>query len=618
MRNWTVIAGILALLALPAAAAPDRADAEAGRALYGAGCANCHGLDLQGAAGPALTGTPFRSAFLSPGRTPDDLVRAIAERMPPAAPGSLSPAQARSLATYLLQRNDATASVPAAPRPNRFPVAPTAAKSPHSTQPADAELVKIRPEDWPGFNRDLNGQRFSPLRQITARNAHRLAPVCLLQLGDGGSFQSGPLVYQGRLYVTTAHKTVAVDAATCTRLWEHVYAPTDAEPWPGNRGVALSGGRLFRGTTDGHLIALDAATGELLWDAWVADSRKHYHVSGAPLAYGGRVFVGEAGGDYGLDGHIHAFDAATGRPLWSFDTIAYQSRASWPADIAFGGGGSWSAMSFDVASDTLLVPVGNPWPDYDGAMRQGDNLYTNSVVALDAATGERRWHLQQVPHDTHDWDTPAPPVLYAVDGKPRLAVLSKDGHLYLYDAASRALLARPPVSTIKNADAPFSAAGTHVCPGIMGGGQFNGPAFGVTSHQLFVSSVDWCHTFYAPETSKRPLRDPIEQASGWIRAFDAASGQENWAYHSPTPMMAGVTPTAGGVVFTGDLNGMFLALDAASGKVLYRFATGGAIAGGVISYAVQDKQYVAVASGSLQREAWLTAGSPTLVVFALP
>ena len=618
MRTSTTIAVFLALFALPAAGAPDATEAEAARALYAARCANCHGLDLQGAAGPALTGTPFRSAFLSDGRTPDDLVQAIAQRMPPAAPGSLSPAQARSLASYLLQRSGGAESVPTAPRPDRFPVAAAATKPPQGSLPTDAELAQVRPEDWPSFNRDLYGQRFSPLRQITARNAGRLVPVCLLQLGDAGSFQSGPVVHQGRLYVTTAHKTVAVDAATCTRLWEHVYAPSDAEPWPGNRGVALSGGRLFRGTTDGHLIALDAATGALLWDAWVADSRKHYHVSGAPLAYGGRVFVGEAGGDYGLDGHIHAFDAATGRPLWSFDTIAYQSRTSWPADIAFGGGGSWSAMSYDVATDTLLVPVGNPWPDYDGAMRDGDNLYTNSVVALDATTGERRWHLQQVPHDTHDWDTPAPPALYEIGGKPRLAVLSKDGHLYLYDGASRALLARPAVSTIKNADAPFTTAGTHVCPGIMGGGQFNGPAFSPVSRQLFVSSVDWCHTFYAAETSKRPLRDPIEQASGWVRALDAATGRENWAYHSPTPMMAGVTPTAGGVLFTGDLNGMFLALDAASGKVLYRFATGGAIAGGVVTYAVNGKQYVAVASGSLQREAWLTSGSPTLVVFALP
>lgn len=496
------------------------------------------------------------------------------------------------------------------------------------TGPTDAELLHVAPGDWLHFNRTYAGDRYSPLAQIDTKNAARLQLQCMLQLGEIGSFETSPLVYQGRIYLTTSHKTVAADAQTCAQLWSHTYTPTGPEHIPSNRGTALYQGRLYRGTTDGHLLAFDAATGKLLWSIVVADAAAGYFVSAAPLAFDGKIFVGEGGADHGIKGHIHAFSAATGERLWTFDVIPTGTQPgaeTWSGGQETGGGSSWSSMAVDPERRLLFVPTGNPGPDFNPVHRKGANLYTDSIVVLEADTGKLAWYVQQVPADVHDWDTAAAPAIYDQDGRRFMAVASKDGFLYLYDRDTHALIARAETMKRVNVDTPFSfTAAVTYCPG--GLGQWNGPAYSPKQRMLFVGSAERCDTIQLAEPKYIRgqlffgglLRNkPTDPSSGVVRGFDAASGKELWVYRSSSVILAGMTPTAGSVLLTGDGSGTFLVFDARTGKILYRFATGGGIAGGITTYEVAGRQYIAVPSGNAARGTWQTTGSATLLVFGL-
>ncbi|WP_052352008.1 pyrroloquinoline quinone-dependent dehydrogenase [Deinococcus pimensis] len=491
-----------------------------------------------------------------------------------------------------------------------------------------------REGDWLMYNKDYLGQRFSTLRQITPQNAARLTPVCQYHTGEVGSFQPGPVVYQGRMIITTPHSTYALSATTCKTLWTHTYTPTNLEPFPANRGVAIMQGRVYRGTTDGHLLALDAQSGKLVWDVKVADSSQGYFLSAAPIAWNGKVFIGEAGADWGAKGHLYAFDARTGRKIWTFDVIptgTQEGADTWdkPTTAAHGGGSMWTSFTLDPMKKQLYVSVGNPAPDFAASYRPGRNLFTNSLVVLNADSGKLAWYAQQVQSDYHDWDTSAAPTVYDAGGRGYVAVPSKSGYLYLYDRASRALMHKVKVTTVENESAPLTTEGTRFCPGTLGGVEWNGAAFDPAGGTLFVNSVDWCSTLqlgqvryvagsiYTGSLNGFGAYDPIEKAKGWVHAVNARTGSVKWKVQMPTPMVAAVTPTAGGVIFTGDLNGDFLTLDARTGKTLYRFPTGAAIGGGVVTYEVGGKQYVAVAAGNASRTLWRTTGAATVVIFAL-
>lgn len=494
--------------------------------------------------------------------------------------------------------------------------------------PSDAELLDVPSGDWLHFNRTYAGDRYSPLAALNVANASRLTPRCILQLGEIGSFETSPLVYRGRMYVTTPHKTVAADARTCAVIWSHSYTPVGPEHITSNRGVALYRGVVYRGTTDGHLLALDAGTGRVKWDTRVADASSGYFISAAPLAFDGRIYVGEGGADHGIRGHIHAFDAATGRPVWQFSVIPTAGEPgadTWSGGQETGGGSSWSSMAVDPLQRLLFVPTGNPGPDFNAVNRRGANLYTDSVVVLAADTGQLAWYVQQVPGDVHDWDTAAAPALYEQDGRAYMAVASKDGFLYLYDRSTHQLLARAVTMTRVNADTPFSlTAPVRYCPG--GLGQWNGPAYSPLDRLLFVGSAQRCDTVQL--TQPRYLRGQLffggllkpgrnEKPSGSIRGIDAASGAPRWVYHSPAVILAGVTPTAGGLLLTGDGAGRFLVLATRTGQLLYQFQTGGGIAGGISTYAVDGEQLIAVPSGNSSRAVWGTTGSATVLVFGL-
>jgi len=630
------------------------AQVQAGRTAYGRACAVCHGIELQGGSGPALHGPPFRRMWMTGARTVRDLYDANATRMPLNAPGSLPPSQGLAITAFILSRNGypsgpealtlssmrlrltaaaATArswrntGVQEAAGP--LPAAPTTVALASTTTPSQSEVLHVAPANWLTYNRDYQGDRYSPLAEINVRNAASLAVACAFQLGEVGAFENSPLVYDGRMFVTSNHKVFALDAATCALIWGFAYVPQGPESFPAGRGMALYEGKLFRGTSDGYLLALDAATGKLLWQAHVADSTLGYCISGAPVAFDQKVFVGECGGDSGIRGHVFAFDATTGKLAWTFDTIPTGNEAgaqTWGAGSEHGGGPSWSTMTIDPAHELLLVPVGNPGPDFNGRHRPGINLYTDSIVALHIETGRLAWYVQQVPHDTHDWDTAAAPAIFDRGGKQLMAVASKSGFLFLYDRTTRRLIARSPTTgAYSNASAPLRLSKpTTYCPGSHG--QWNGAAYAPSTGMLFVGAEQRCDTVLLtrprfvpglPYYGGRILTDQSNIGIGWIHGYDAATGRTLWSYRSSTPISAAMTATAGGLILTGDMAGNFLALDQRTGKVLYRFMTGGAVAGGVTSYSVAGRQYLAVASGNTSRDVTASTGAATVFVFTL-
>jgi alcohol dehydrogenase (cytochrome c) len=304
-----------------------------------------------------------------------------------------------------------------------------------------------------------------------------------------------------------------------------------------------------------------------------------------------------------------------------------------PKGIPMGGGAVWTAFALDIENGDLHVAVTNPSPDLPVHLRQGDNLYTNSIVTLDVRTGKLRWHRQLVPNDSHDWDvTHATPIFNAtINGATRRLVVTagKDGMLRALDRETHRVLYETPTTTRLNADTPVITTPLRACPGVLGGSQWNGPAYNSGTNLLYVPAVDWCSTFSAFEQVRfipgklymggKSDLDPAEKAQGWLTAIDASTGVVKWKYRSPRPMVAAVTTTAGNLLLTGELTGDFVAFDARNGDVLYRFNTGGPVGGGIVTYAAGGKQYIAVASGS-PSNFWVerSPGAPTIVVFALP
>ncbi len=296
--------------------------------------------------------------------------------------------------------------------------------------------------DWPSYNGNLLSQRYSALTQITVSNAASLRRVCSVKLSEAGSLQAGPVVTGGTLYVTTALHTYAIDPETCATKWTNGYTPKDKVPVFVNRGVAVAGNRVVRGEPDGHLIAIDASSGKTLWDVAPASGAKGEFLSSAPIAWNDMVFIGIAGSDWGVKGRMMAFDVSSGKKLWTFSTISTDLK-SWGSVRAAerGGGGMWTSYTLDPATGELFVPVANPAPDYTAGGRPGANPYTNSVVVLDAKTGALKWYRQMVPHDSHDWDLSAAPVLYtAKDGTSIVASAGKDGYIDGIDRSTHQLL----------------------------------------------------------------------------------------------------------------------------------------------------------------------------------
>jgi alcohol dehydrogenase (cytochrome c) len=639
-------------LALPSFS---QTQADAGRAAYAKNCVACHGADLRGAAGTALSGSVFAKNWIGSGQSLRDLYTVVSTTMPLNAPGSLSEAENLSIVSYVLSRNGymsadtkltpdnlniklvstggpAAAPSTANPMAATYPMAPAKSDAASSSIVSDSDLLHVADGDWLTFNRNLEGDRYSPLAQINTGNAARLAPRCIFQLGEIGSFENSPIVFDGKMYINGRYKTFALDGSNCKVIWEHTYAPTGPEHGQtAGRGLGIYQGKVFRGTGDGHIIALDAVTGKLLWDAPITNAYLGFAISLAPVAFGGKLFVGETGADFGIKGRAFALDVNTGKVVWSFDLVPTDKQfgaKTWikPESAEHGGASVWSSVTVDAKHRLVFFSTGNPGPDQNGDTRPGDNLFTDSTVVLDMNSGKLAWYVQQVAHDTHDWDTAAAPVIYDRGGRGYMAVASKDGYLHIYDRNTHKELSRTETMgpRVNVEDAGSYDTPIKTCPG--GTGQWNGAGYSPDTGMLFVGAEYRCTTvqkvqphlipgqYYLAGKVSHP--DEIDTA-GFIKGFDAVSGREIWSYKDPQPVNAAMTPTAGGVVFAGDGQGYFLVMDQKTGKILYKFMTGGYVAGGISSYAVNGTQYVAVASGNQSRGMPGSFGAATVIVFGL-
>jgi alcohol dehydrogenase (cytochrome c) len=488
--------------------------------------------------------------------------------------------------------------------------------------------------DWESYNKSLDGQRYSPLTEITPNNAAMLAEVCRAPLAARGSLESGLVVVDDALYATTPTDTFAFDPVTCRIKWRHTYHRHSEPGLQVNRGVAYLDGRVFRGTDDARLVALDAATGKVLWTDIVGDASLGEYIASAPLAFNGLVIVGISGGEFGVRGRVLAYDVTTGREVWRFDTIPLGKEVG--ADTwgdgkwaPHGGGATWSTFTLDPVTDELFVPIGNPVPDFAPMDRRGADLFTDSALVLDARTGALRWWYQLEANDDHDHDLAAAPLLYRNSAERSLmAAAGKDGLLHIVDRATHEALFKVPVTTVDPERKAVTPAGVTVCPGPAGGVLWNGPAFDPRRMTLFVGADDLCISLKStPGTTYVPrglnfgggAAPGRQHATGWLTAVDADTGAIRWKYHDASPVLAGVTPTAGGIVTTGDNAGDFLVFDSGSGKLVFKYASGGALAGGVVTYAREGKQYVAFTSGNTSPASFGAAvGRPTLVVMSLP
>lgn len=486
---------------------------------------------------------------------------------------------------------------------------------------------------WLSYNGNVNGQRYADLRQINTGNVAQLGEICRLQVDEAGSFHSGIIQVDGTLFVTTATDTLAVDATTCALRWRHHY---DTQEHGGtalqvNRGVAYASGRLFRGTVDGRLLAIDAKDGTTLWQYQIGDPQQGEFFAAAPQVFQGLVIIGAAGGDWGIRGRVMAFDAATGREVWRFYTIPQgddPGAESWKnaPSARYGGGGTWTTYTLDMAAGEVFIPVGNPAPDFLPEHRPGENLYSNSLVVLDAATGKLKWYHQLLSNDGLDLDLGAAPALYYNSkGERMVAFGGKDGYLYGVNRETKKRVFKTAVTTVTEPKLLPDGKTLELCPGILGGVEWNGPAVDRANHAIVVGSVDWCATMTRDEEFEfKPgtfnfggSYKQLEKSRGWIVAVDADTGAVRWQYEAPAPQISGITPTAGGLIFAGDTAGRFVALDSKSGKPLYTAETGGALAGGVITYMRDNRQYVAFASGNVSRLTFGAVGRPTLVVYGL-
>jgi len=483
--------------------------------------------------------------------------------------------------------------------------------------------------EWPSYNYNYEGQRFSPLDQINVDNASQLGQVCKIQVDGPTSLHSGLVVSDGVIYIATSRQTLALDALTCDVHWEYTYTPEDPLCGGANRGVALHNGRVFRGTCDGRLIALDARTGELLWKNVIAAPRLGEATSSAPLAWGNKVFMGIAGSDVGARGRVMAFDAMTGDEIWRFNTVPMGDEIgadTWliPETAKTGGGGVWGAMSLDVSTGELFVPVGNPWPDLDPSVRPGDNLFTDSIVILDAQTGTLKWWHQVAPADWLDYDLAAAPALYRVGSTDYMAIGGKDGYLTVVSRDTQEMVFRTPVTTIDNPYDGPSRETMRICPGIAGGVEWNGPALDQVNGNLIVGAVDICFVMTLEDSEYTPgeinfggTLAPDGDSTGWITAVNQVTGEISWEYHTDYPVVAGITPTRGGVTFAGDLGGNFYVFDSENGDILHTEDVGGAMAGGVATYEIAGKQYIAMAAGNISRNAYGDVGLPSIVIMTL-
>ena len=501
-------------------------------------------------------------------------------------------------------------------------------------------------QDWLTYSGGLTGQRHSSLAQITPANVSNLELQWVLQVRSLEKFEATPLVVDGVMYTVQApNDVIALDAATGRVYWTYPYIPSPLSRLccgRVNRGLAILDNTLYMATIDGHLIAIDAKTGGLVWNVTVAGARAEagYSFTVAPLVVKDKVIIGTAGGEYGIRGFLAAFDAKTGKEAWRFHTVAAAGEKggeTWGAESwKVGGGSIWVTGTYDRDLNVTYWGVGNPGPDWNGDVRPGDNLYTDSVVALDADTGELKWHFQFTPHDVYDYDSVQVPVLADIEwqGARRKTMLfaNRNGMFYVLDRTTGEFLLGKPFTKVTwntGLDAkgrpqnmvPLTEDGVLVYPGVQGATNWYSPSFSARTGLFYVPTwVDTYSTFtkrpveykegqrYTGALPGVPVRmltpGPVvnrrrpEEGTGAILALDPKTGLKKWEYAMSDVVDAGVLTTASDVVFSGSREGYAFALDARTGALLWKANVGASVSNGPMTYAVGGRQHVAFAAGS--------------------
>jgi alcohol dehydrogenase (cytochrome c) len=612
-------------------------------------CAACHGTDGNGGElGPAITARV-------PSRTDEDLASLFRQGLPsagmPAFP-SLSDADIRELIRYLrtlrprsgsgfmrtkvplirggviegLILNQSALDLQLLGDDRRIHLF---RKSGGAYRPVTSQA------DWPSYNGQTSGSRYSPLAEITASNVSRTVAKWIFSLPNTSRLQVTPVVVNGVMYVTSANECYALDAGAGREIW-HYQRPRTKDLVGNaaggiNRGVAVAGDRVFMVTDHAHLIALNRFTGALLWDTEMADWRQNYNATGAPLAVGNLVVTGTSGGDEGVRGFVAAFDQVTGKEVWRFWTVPRPGEPkaeTWQGKgIEHPGATTWLTGTYDPELDTVYWPTGNPSPDLIGDDRGGDNLYSDSVVALDAKTGALKWYFQFTPHDVWDYDAQETPALIDAtwQNRPRklLVQANRNGFFYVLDRTDgRFLLGKqyarnvtwaagltPEGRPIPVPNMEPSLEGRRVCPSLEGSSNWYSTSFNPTTGLYYVQTNDKCGVFTRTpmewEAGKGFMggsfkQAPDEPAQRILRAIDIQTGRIAWELPQTGSVdsWGGTLSTAGGIVIFGEDSGSLMAADAANGKPLWSFQTSQLWKASPMTYQFDNKQYLAVAAGS--------------------
>lgn len=614
-------------------------DTAPGRLVFEAHCARCHGGDGSG----GEMGPPIRNRLAA--RSDEQLAKLVHEGSGAMPPVSVVDAELTPLIRFLRSLQPRRREV------ERITVHTVDGKtlegellnqgfSDLQMRTADGRVHLLRRAgdrfreavpgvDWPGYNGDPGGNRYTTLPAIDRTNVARLRAQWVFTLPGAGLLQGTPVVVGGILYMPASNECYALDAGTGRQIWHWRLA---GEKTGGtNRGVSVAGDRLFLETGKAHMVALNRFTGELLWDTEMADWKQSYFATSAPLAAGNLVIGGTAGGEHGTRGFLAAYDQATGKEVWRFWTVPLPGEPgseTWKGKgIEHGGAPTWFTGTYDSSSGTLYWPTGNPSAEYNGDDRGGDNLYADCILALDARTGKLKWHYQTTPHDLWDWDATETPVVVDAQwqGRPRKLLLqaNRNGFFYVFDRTDgKLLLTRPFVRDLtwatgigpdgrptRNPRQEPTPEGTRVCPSQDGATNWYSPSYNPSTGLYYVQTFEKCSVYTKADPgpwqplreylggSQRTQREPKPERI--LKALDIRTGRIEWQLPQPGPAdsWGGTLTTSTGLVFFGEEGGAFLAADAATGKVLWSFPTNQLWKASPMTYSFDGKQYIAVAAG---------------------
>jgi len=489
--------------------------------------------------------------------------------------------------------------------------------------------------NWLSYNGDYSGRRYSALAQITTINVNRLQAEWVFHSRNSDRMEVTPVVVDGLMLVTSANDTFALDAQTGRTVWHHSRPISegliDDASRHLSRGVGIWHNRVYRLTDNAHLLCLDVRSGNLIWDVPYADWNRNYGATSAPLVVNNKIIVGTSGGDDGVRGFVAAYEAESGKLAWRFWTIPAPGEfgaESWPGDLyEHGGGTTWMPGTYDAELNTLFWTTSNPSPDFEGSVRPGDDLYTDCVLALDPNTGKLKWYFQFTPHDLFDYDATETPVL--IDGmykgrKSKLLVQAdRNGFIYTLDRSTGEF--RSAVRFVEKlnwatgidakgrpirTDVKPTPEGTKVCPGYGGATNWFSPSYNESTGLLYFMAMEQCQTYISASTPQKfeagkefystgVKRTPGEKFQKLLLAYNVGTGELAWKYPQigPGHSSAGTMTTAGGVVFFGDEQQAFEAVDAHNGRPLWHFNTGQDISASPMTYAVNGKQYIGIAAG---------------------